>query len=233
MHVWLAELEQPERAVQHLASTLSENELLRARRFYFERDRQHFIVARGLLRTILGWYLALSPARLQFTYGPRGKPSLSASCGGEQLRFNVSHSHELALYAVTRGREIGVDIEFMRSLEDADDIARHFFSAHERATLRSLPARLKYQAFYNCWTRKEAYIKAIGEGLSQPLDEFAVSLAPGEPARLLSVMGKPDEVSRWTFEALQPPAGYAAALAVEGAGWQFACWKWGEAPAAQ
>jgi 4'-phosphopantetheinyl transferase len=233
VHVWLAELEQPTYAVQQLASVLSEDELLRARRFYFERDRQHFLVARGVLRTILGWYLALPPARLHFTYGSRGKPSLSAASGGEQLRFNVSHSHELALYAVTQGRDIGVDIEFMRPLEDADDIACHFFSAHERAILWNLPASLKHQAFYNCWTRKEAYIKATGEGLSQPLDEFAVSLAPGEPAQLLSVVGKPDEGSRWTFEALQPPPGYAAALAVEGAGWQLACWKWEKTLAAQ
>ncbi|HEY7414459.1 MAG TPA: 4'-phosphopantetheinyl transferase superfamily protein [Ktedonobacteraceae bacterium] len=233
VHVWLAELEQPARTVQQLASVLSEDESLRARRFYFERDRRRFIVARGVLRRILGWYLDLPPALLQFTYGPRGKPSLLAASGGERLRFNVSHSHELALYAVTRDRELGVDIEFMRPLDDAENIARHFFSASEQATLRSLPASLKHQAFYNCWTRKEAYIKATGEGLSQPLDEFDVSLAPGEPAKLLSVVGKPDEVRRWSFEALQPPAGYAAALAVEGAGWNIACWRWAEPPATQ
>ncbi len=228
VHVWLAELEQPARTVEQLAGVLSDDELARARRFYFERDRRRFMVARGVLRKILGWYLALPPARLEFTYGPRGKPFLLAAGDGQRLRFNVSHSQELALFAVTRDRELGVDIEFMRPLDDADAIARHFFSAHEQATLLSLPASLKHQGFYNCWTRKEAYIKATGEGLSQPLDEFDVSLAPGEPAKLLSVVGKPEEVSRWTFQALQPPEGYAAALAVEGAGWQFTCWKWAE-----
>lgn len=230
VHVWLAELEQPEGTLQHLRRFLADDELSRAQRFYFERDRRHFIAARGVLRALLSTYLHMPPAAVQFTYGPRGKPALAAAHAAERLFFNLSHSHELALYAVTHEREIGVDIEWMRPLDDAESIATHFFSAREQAALRSLPAHLKHQGFFNCWTRKEAYIKATGEGLSQPLDAFDVSLVPGESARLLSVLGKPGEVERWSLQALQPPAGYAAALAVEGSGWQVRCWQWHEMP---
>ena len=226
LHVWLVEQEQPEEIIQRLTQLLASDELLRAQRFRFERDRRHFIVARGVLRSILSSYLKMPPAQVQFSYGPHGKPGLAAACGDTRLRFNVSHSHELALYAVTYDRELGGDIEFMRPLDDAESIATHFFSAREQAELRSLPVHLRHQGFFNCWTRKEAYIKATGEGLYQPLDEFDVSLTPGEPAQLLSVLGKPDEVKRWSLRALQPPAGYAAALAVEGTDWQLNCWKW-------
>jgi 4'-phosphopantetheinyl transferase len=228
VHVWLAALDPPEHTVQLLAGVLDSDELLRVQRFRFERDRRRFIVARSVLRSILGVYVKLPPAQIQFTYGPRGKPALAAACGDGRLRFNVSHSQELALYAVTCDREVGVDIEWMRPLDDAESIAPHFFSAYERAALRNLPVHLRHQGFFNCWTRKEAYIKAIGEGLYQPLDGFDVSLTPGEPAQLLAVLDKPDEVKRWSFQALQPPAGYAAALAVEGAGWQLRCWQWKE-----
>ena len=226
LHIWLVELEQPEEVVQRLTPLLASDELLRSQRFRFERDRRHFIGARGVLRTILSLYLKMSPAQVQFSYGSHGKPSLAAACGDGRLRFNVSHSHELALYAVTYDRELGVDIEFMRPLDDAESIATHFFSVHEQAELRCLPAHLKHQGFFNCWTRKEAYIKATGEGLYQPLDEFDVSLTPGEPARLLAVQGKSDEVQRWSLRALQPPVGYAAALAAEGTDRQISCWKW-------
>jgi len=226
LHVWLVGLEQPAAILQRLAGVLVADELQRAQRFRFELDRQHFIVARGTLRSILSSYLKIPPALVQLSYGLRGKPALAATCGNGRLRFNVSHSQALALYAVTYDRELGVDIEYMRPLDDAESIATHFFSAREQEALRRLPAHLKHQGFFNCWTRKEAYIKATGEGLYQPLDGFDVSLTPDEPAELLGVLGKPGEVRRWSIQALQPPAGYAAALAVEGAGWHLACWRW-------
>jgi 4'-phosphopantetheinyl transferase len=228
VHLWLAELEQPEHTLQRLTGVLAGDELVRAQRFRFERDRRHFIVARGVLRSILSRYLQILPEEVQFEYGLRGKPTLATGCGDGRLRFNLSHSHELALYAVTYDRELGVDIECMRPLDDAESIATHFFSAREQKALRDLPTHLKHQGFFNCWTRKEACIKATGEGLYQSLDGFDVSLAPGEPAQLLAVLGKPDEVRRWTLRALQPPAGYAAALAVEGSGWRLRCWQWEE-----
>lgn len=225
VHVWLAALTLPAADLQQLEAILSQDESLHAQRFRFERDRCRFIAARGMLRMLIARYLQVAPSTLQFTSGPYGKPALSPRSGGDLLRFNLSHSQDVALYAIAWGREVGVDIEYMRPLDDMESIARHFFSPQEQAALHSLPAALQQQGFYQCWTRKEAYIKASGIGLSQPLDQFAVSLAPDEPARLLYVQDQPDEVRRWSFQTLQPPDGYAAALAVEGAEWQLACWK--------
>lgn len=216
VHVWRASLSQGKLAVRASLDILSHAERQRADKFYFERDREHFIVGRGVLRKILGRYLEVSPERISFAYNRYGKPALSAEAGDQQLRFNVSHSHGLALYAFARGREVGVDIEFAREDFASLEVAGHFFSPQEVATLRALPASELTRAFFNCWTRKEAFIKALGEGLSHPLDGFVVSLRPGEPASLLSVDGQPQEAARWSLTELFPGEGYAAALAVEG-----------------
>jgi 4'-phosphopantetheinyl transferase len=140
----------------------------------------------------------------------------------------VSHSQELGLYAITRNRKIGVDLEYIRTAFACEQVAERFFSSQEKATLRSLPPRLKYQAFFTCWTRKEAYIKARGEGLFLPLDQFDVSTIPGEPALLLNTRGDPQEANRWSLRELGPSAGYVAALAVEGHNWRLSCWNWRE-----
>jgi 4'-phosphopantetheinyl transferase len=132
----------------------------------------------------------------------------------------------VALYAVTRAREVGIDVELIRSDLKIEQIAERFFSHHEIATLRALPTELRQSAFFRCWTRKEAYIKATGKGLSLPLDQFEVSLTPGEPAALLSTQPDPNEAQRWSLRELTPAPGYAAALAVEGHGWCLACWDW-------
>ena len=225
VHVWLTKLNSLTTQVQQMAQCLSENELTRAGRFHFKQDKMRFIVCRSVLRMILGRYLHIEPNRVQFSYGPHGKPYLEETVGDGTLRFNLGHSNDIALCAFTRCREIGVDIEYIRDLPDADQIAYRFFSADEIATLNSLPVSQRPQAFFNCWTRKEAYIKAIGKGLSQPLDQFEVSLAPGAPASLLSVRGAPEEASRWSLKALTPASGYAAALAVEGHNWRPAFWQ--------
>jgi 4'-phosphopantetheinyl transferase len=146
----------------------------------------------------------------------------------DELRFNVSHSHGLALYAVTRRRKIGIDIERVRPISGPEQLAARFFSAGENAELCALPEHVKHEAFFNCWTRKEAYVKARGEGLSLPLNQFDVSLNPGEPARLLRVERDPQEAARWSLQGLTPAPGYVAALAVEGHGWRLACWEWRE-----
>ena len=226
VHVWRACLDPDASCVEHLQRTLSADESHRAARFHFPRDRRRFIVARGVLRDILGRYLGVPPSELGFRYSSYGKPALADAGDEEGLRFNISHSHEMALFAVTRGREIGVDIEYLRREIACEEIAERFFSIHERASLRALPAEAKHQAFFNCWTRKEAYIKAHGEGLSLPLDQFDVSLAPGEPAALLATRGDPREALRWSLQALTPGPGYVAALAVEGQGWHCSCWQW-------
>ena len=144
----------------------------------------------------------------------------------DAIRFNLSHSHGKALYAVSRGREIGVDLEFIRGDLEAEQIAERFFSHSEIETLRALPLSLRKHAFFLCWTRKEAYIKARGEGLSLPLDQFDVSLIPGEPAALLSTQSDSDEALRWSLRNLTPASGYAAALATEGRDWTLSCWQW-------
>jgi 4'-phosphopantetheinyl transferase len=170
--------------------------------------------------------LDVEPSQLRFRYNRYGKPALAGELAEDWLRFNLSHSHGLALYAFTENREIGVDLEFIRPELAGEEIARRFFSSAEAAELAALPSHLRTEAFFNCWTRKEAYIKARGKGLSLPLDQFDVSLAPGKPAALLRARGEPDESSRWSLTALAPAQGYVAALAVEGHAYQLRCWRW-------
>jgi 4'-phosphopantetheinyl transferase len=179
-----------------------------------------------VLRDILGRYLGRPPAALEFCYSAYGKPALAVGLEASGVRFNISHSHEMALFAVTCRREVGVDIEYLAREIRAAEIAERFFSARERADLRALPAEAQHRAFFNCWTRKEAYIKAHGEGLSLPLDGFDVTLGPGEPAALLATRGDPHEVLHWSLQALAPGPGYVAALAVEGRGWGATGWQW-------
>ncbi len=226
VHVWSASLDQPAARVARLARLLSVDERARAARFHFERDRTRFTVGRGLLRVILGRYLAVDPARLTFRYGSRGKPSLDGTLSGYDLRFNLAHSQGMALYALAACREIGVDVECIRPVLDAEQIAERFFSAREAAAFRALPPGLRSEAFFSCWTRKEAYLKATGDGLARPLDTFDVSLLPGEPARLQRVAGDRVEASRWSLEALAPAVSCVGALAVEGRFGRLACWAW-------
>ena len=224
VHVWRAGLGVAPSQLETLSAILSVDEKKRAERFHFKEDRGEFIAGRVLLRILLGRYVQRAPSQLQFSYGPSGKPRLAGE--DPSLRFNLSHSHGLALYAFIRGRELGVDLEWMKRNADAEKIAERFFSAQEVVTLRALPAREKEKAFFDCWTRKEAYIKAKGDGLTAPLDGFSVSLSPGEPAALLNVKDDPAEVSRWSLRELDPGPGYAAALAVEGNDWRLRCWEW-------
>ena len=223
VHVWRVALDPPAEAVVALAHTLSDDERDRAARFHFDRDRIAFTVARGALRTLAGRYLAAPPARLAFGYRERGKPYLAA--GG--LRFNVSHSGQRALLCFARDREVGVDIELRRELSDLLALARTAFSPAEYAALCRLPEAAHPDAFFACWSRKEAFIKATGEGVAQ-LAAFDVSLAPGEPAQLLRVDGEPPGAPRWSIHDLPAIPGYAAALVVErnGAPLQLACWDW-------
>lgn len=225
VHVWLTKLDRSPLFVQRLLCTLTEDERSRAERFYFQLDRGHFIVVRGALRFILSRYLDLAPGQLRFCYSEYGKPSLAKELGGDRVRFNVSHSHGLALFAFTYGREIGIDLERIRPGVIDEHIAERFFSPQETRKLRALPREAQDEAFFKCWTRKEAYIKAKGEGLSMPLDSFEVSLIPGEPAALLSTKGDPQERSRWSLLELFPAPGFVAAVAVQGDDWQLKCYS--------
>ncbi len=224
VHVWRAALDLPAARIAELARILSADESSRAQRFYFERDRRHFTAAHGLLRAILSRYLNAAPQQLSFSYNAYGKPSLREN----EIHFNMSHSGEIALYAFARRRKLGVDVEQVRTDFEYDEVAQNFFATREQEVLHALPPEFKPAAFFNCWTRKEAFIKAIGQGISFPLDQFEVSLAPGEAARLLSIRGDPNAAALWGLAGLDVGPGYAGALVVEGAAYQLRCWQWHE-----
>ena len=226
VHVWRASLRPAPHVLARLEAHLSPEERARAARFRFPEHRTAFVAGRGVQREILSRYAALPPAALAYRETAHGKPSLAGGAGVPELRFNVSNSGDLALYAVTRGRELGVDLERVKPMPDGIDIARRFFSAPENEVFAALDESVRDLAFFHCWTRKEAYIKAVGEGLSMPLDRFDVAFAPGEPARLLCTRGAADEAGRWTMLELRPGPGYVGALAVEGDGWRPVLFDW-------
>ena len=216
VHVWRTRLEQPAELQESYLRTLAEDERVRASRFHFDRHRRHFVVARGFLRELLARYLGTTPEAVQFAYGQYGKPMLEGAHRDNALRFNASHSGEWAVYAFVQDHEIGVDVEHIKPAFETEGIAERFFSAREVQTLNALAEEEKPAAFFRCWTRKEAYIKAIGSGLSHPLDSFDVTLAPGEPAALSRAEG-------WSLFDLDVAPEYAAALAVEGSGHNLQC----------
>lgn len=226
VHVWLADLEAPDARVQAFARVLSREEISRASKYHFEHLRRHYIVGRGLLRTLLGHYLDIAPEHVSFDYNNYGKPTLARPFDESGLSFNLSHSGNHALLAFALGRELGVDIEHMRPNIEHEQIAERFFSVNEVTALLELPPNERELGFFTCWTRKEAYIKALGEGLSHPLDTFDVSLKPYQPARLLATRSDPRAVRRWSLHALEPGPGYTAALAVEGHEMRLAQWRW-------
>lgn len=225
VHVWRASLDLGPPVLARLWAVLSEDEQSRARRFHFERDRRRFVAARGQLRVLLGHYLGQHASSMSFAYEENGKPFLAGSQETQPLRFNVSHSGSLALAAISLARQVGVDIELLRTDLAGLEIAERFFSPTELASLKDLPVESRTQGFFNCWTRKEAFIKARGDGLSLPLHDFDVSLVPGAPAALLSTTFDPDEASRWSLAALDPDPDYAAAVAAEGHDWRLTCWQ--------
>jgi 4'-phosphopantetheinyl transferase len=224
VHVWRASLEQAPAVVASLRRLLSPDEQARADRFHFEKDRRHFIVARSCLRKLLGRYLAIPPAELRFGYADHGKPHLAPEIA-PPLKFNLAHSGGLALYAFTYIGEIGIDLEHIRPDFTGEDTARRFFSTTEVACLSKLAESSRHEAFFNCWTRKEAFIKAKGIGLSLPLDQFDVTVAPAEPAALLRTRWDESEAARWSLKAIDIGPAYVGAVAVGGHNWQLTCWE--------
>lgn len=199
-HVWRTALEQPAERVEEFLRTLDDEERARASRFHFDKHRRHFVVARGVLRLLLGRYLEARPEDVSFNYGSHGKPSLAGEHRASSLRFNASHSGELAVYAFVPEFEVGIDVEYIKSDFATEEIAERFFSTSEIGMLMALPKAERPAAFFRLWTRKEAYIKAIGTGLSHPLNEFDVT-AP---------------IENWSITDLEVGSGYAAALAING-----------------
>jgi 4'-phosphopantetheinyl transferase len=215
VHVWMARTDLAGAEVARLCRTLSVDEIARAEQFRFDQHRVRFVAARGLLRTILAGYLSVAPADIIFEYGPYGKPFLTAAVCDAPIRFNVSHAHDIALYAITYGREVGVDVEFTR-VDKELETAEQLLSPMEQAVLQRMPAAKRRLAFFTCWTRKESYLKARGEGLSFPLDHFDVTVSPDESPELFRVLDNPGEIDRWSLCDLTIGGGYVAAITVEG-----------------
>jgi 4'-phosphopantetheinyl transferase len=232
VHVWLAFLgaATTASAPHDVEAALSPDERARAGRFAFERDRRRFAAARGILRHLLGMYLAADPGALAFRYGPRGKPALDAPAG-DPIAFNLSHSDDVAVFAFSRRGAVGVDVEAIRPMADREELAERFFSPGEVRALSSVAPVDRELAFFTCWTRKEAYVKAVGEGLALPLDGFDVTCAPGDPPRL-TVPGDEAAAVRWVLGDLAPVPGFAAALATEGPR-SVSCWAWSGIPVSE
>jgi 4'-phosphopantetheinyl transferase len=219
VHVWRASLEMTPYQLKTMKSILSADELSRAGRYYFQKDRDIFIASRGLLRTILGRYLNMGPEELRFCYGPYGKPSLEVKTqGGEVLCFNVSHSHGLALFAFALEREIGVDLEHIRPDISTGDIAAQFFSQRETDALNSLPENIRRKVFFTFWTRKEALLKAEGKGLVHDLNQYEILPDKNKMHIIIRPGNGPQSINIWSLRDLDAGPGYAAALAIQGQG---------------
>jgi 4'-phosphopantetheinyl transferase len=208
-HLWTIHLVATMGQVRDFYRSLSPEEQQRAAAFRFERDKTFFVIGRGLLRSLLGWYVSCAPEHIRFKYGTKGKPALAYS--KSKVHFNLAYSAGRVLYAVSEDCELGVDLELVRPLSDIASIAKHFFSPTEYQDLFSVPGDKRTEAFFNCWTRKEAYVKATGYGLSVPLNRSEVSLSPREPTGFLKIEG--ETVSKWGLFHLEPAAGYVGALA--------------------
>lgn len=208
--VWLIPLAQPEAPYASFNDLLSSSEQERAARFKFEQHRRRFVVAHAALRSILSLYLNTAPLNLQFVNGVNGKPRLANEFAGSGVRFNLSHSFDLALVAVTQGREIGIDVELVKEDYAFAEVAARFFAAKEMAAFGALPVHLQRRAFFKCWTSKEAFLKAKGTGLSGKLDEVEIILTGGQRIRVNA------NVPGWTLTELDPGGDYEAALVVEG-----------------
>jgi 4'-phosphopantetheinyl transferase len=207
VHVWHADLRAAAAAWPELAASLSDDERHRARRFVREEDRRRFVTARGLLRSLVGELLGIGARELQFSYGPHGKPEVA----GHALRFNLSHSGDVALYAVAVDREVGVDIERTSGSRDVLLVARRFFAPAEARRLQDAAGPERRRLFARLWTMKEACLKAEGAGLFRPLRSVVPRVRPGSRSAWID--------GRWHVRALRPVRGYTAAVAAEGDGW--------------
>ncbi len=221
VHLWRVELASLAEAESRWQMLLSPDEQTRAARFHFVRDRQRFSATRALLRIVLASYLGSAPEQLTFSYSDKGKPYLKSRRTDDAVEFNISHSGQIALLAFARGRAVGVDVEQIRDNLDPLAIARRYFSAQEQRQLAALEESERYAGFFRCWTRKEAYIKARGDGLSLPLDSFDVSLKPGDERALLACRTTRPDITIWSLREVMAGEGYAAALCVRGQGWRL------------
>jgi 4'-phosphopantetheinyl transferase len=225
VHLWRIDLSALRPDESRWQKVLSPDEAARAARYRFAVDRQRYSISRGVLRTILGSYLRSDPVRIIFSYSSREKPFLSPPYSDSGITFNISHSGEVTLLALTHNRDIGVDVEQMARKSDLEAIARRFFSAHEQEQLFTLPAEQRPEAFFRCWTRKEAYIKATGDGLSLPLSQFDVSIAADDRDALVATRPDASEAARWSMREVPAGESYIGALCVRGRDWKLKDWQ--------
>lgn len=221
VQVWSASLNHPDEEMAVFAAFLAQDERARAARFVLERDRQHYIAGRGLLRILLAGYLGIEPASVVFSYGPQGKPTLHPVDPAKALEFNLAHSRDLAMYAFGWSRRLGIDLEYIHPMPDEDDFAERFFSTNEAALLAALSGEEKTEAFFKIWTCKEAILKAIGSGLSKPLNQTEVAWDKGGSIRITRVDGSHREASRWQLLTFEPSPSYRASLVGEGPDWKL------------
>jgi len=216
VHVWFAALDQPPEVLERFHASFSVDEQQRAERFRIGNLRNHYVAARGMMREVLARYLGTSSQSLAFTYAAHGKPSLASSWRDTGLDFNLAHSHCAAVLAVTQGEPIGVDIEQIRPMPNAGALMERFFAAEEIDAWKRLNEKLRLEAFFRGWTRKEAYLKAVGSGLSFPLDRFCITIDPSQTPRVLSIDGDVKEAARWWLTSFDPAETFVAALAMRG-----------------
>jgi 4'-phosphopantetheinyl transferase len=223
VHVWAVALDPVPARLAALAAWLSPDERDRAERFRFSGLRTRFTAARGHLRSLLGNYLQLPPQRLEFAYHSRGKPSLTG-LGAGQIHFNLTHSQDLALIAVTRAGEVGVDVEQIRSMRDGEAIAERFFSVREVEAFRGVPSAARDAAFFSLWTRKEAWLKATGDGITESLAKIEVTFLPGDTPRVLAIAGDALAGEAWSICPLNPASGFVGAMAIRCPSVRLQCW---------
>lgn len=221
VHIWSVDLDQCKNDLHSAASVLSKDELERANRYYFEHDRVRYAAARMILRILLGWYENIAPHQLNFHYNDYGKPFINNVHGKNHTHFNVSHSQNQALFAFSRADELGIDIEFMRPSFATVDIAKRYFSPDELTDLQYTPVEDRVISFYDCWTRKEAYIKAKGLGLSLALNSFSVDLLTDSRGNLRRSVYYPRDESAFTIQPLSCMHDYRAALAINRTDYQL------------
>jgi 4'-phosphopantetheinyl transferase len=226
IHVWATTLSTPPHVLENLAATLSPDETERAHKFKFEKHRNRYIAGRGALRKILAQYLRANPANLRFVQLENGKPALDGEFANAGIHFNLAHSDELALVAITRLGMVGVDVECIRPVKDMDALVARFFSPREDEAFQKVAEHEKPAAFFNLWTRKEALLKATGEGITRSLSLVEVSFLPGEPARLLAISGDTEKAAEWKLQDLSPATGFTGAIAIRAQDVEVQCWKW-------
>jgi 4'-phosphopantetheinyl transferase len=228
VHLWAASLQVAVNTLEKLRATLSADELERANRFKFDLHRNRYIAGRGILRSILAGYLETVANALEFSYSAHQKPELTPATHPNGLHFNLAHTGDLALIAVTNTGPLGVDVEEVRVVRDVGDLVARFFSQRENELFQQLAPEKKSAAFFNLWTRKEALLKATGEGITGGLNRVEVSFLEDEPTRLLAINGDSEQARPWTLKSFKPLHGFVGALAIKARSVQVQCWKWAD-----